>query len=309
MTRGKFSANRVPVPQRLELRVGSRVMAVKNDTQKRWVNGSIGSVVKLEDKAVFVKFDKSGNVEKLETVKWESIRYSWNEQEGKTIAEVAATYEQIPLILSWAVTIHKAQGLTLDDVRIDLGRGAFAPGQTYVALSRARTLEGLSLSGAITERDIKVETLHTKFLSGETRKAVQQSSSPEAGQPITPKRVDIEDLKFELTPWRTSSKARPIIPIFEMERLNSDVVQFQISDFEYCLSIWYEARGRGLTKYHIKALHLLFISSVGDWYLQAYCFDLRKPILFRLSSIRKIKDQNCNIETVENYILNLGDPI
>ena len=236
-------------------------------------------------------------------------RYSWNEQEGKTIAEVAATYEQIPLILSWAVTIHKAQGLTLDDVRIDLGRGAFAPGQTHVALSRARTLEGLSLSGAISERDIKVETLHTKFLSGETRKAVQQSSSPEAVQPITPKRVDIDDLKFDLTPWRTSSTDRSVIPIFEMERLNSDIVQFQISDFEYFLSIEYESRGRGLTKYDIKALHLLFISAVGDWHLQAYCFDLLKPMLFRLTSIRKIKDQNRNIETVENYILNLGDPI
>jgi len=106
--RGKFNAKRVPVPQTLELRIGARVMAVKNDSQGRWVNGSIGTIAKLEDKAAYVSFDKTGKTEKLETAKWESIRYSWDEVEKKTVAKVAATYEQIPLILSWAVTIHKA---------------------------------------------------------------------------------------------------------------------------------------------------------------------------------------------------------
>ena len=68
--------------------------------------------------------------------------------------EATATFQQMPLILAWAVTIHKAQGLTLDDVRIDLGRGAFAPGQAYVALSRARTIEGLSLTAPLRTSDI-----------------------------------------------------------------------------------------------------------------------------------------------------------
>jgi len=90
----------------------------------------------------------------MERAKWEAISYKWNEITQKMEESATASFEQMPLILAWAVTIHKAQGLTLDDVRIDLGRGAFASGQTYVALSRARTLAGLSLTEPLKARDI-----------------------------------------------------------------------------------------------------------------------------------------------------------
>jgi len=95
-----------------------------------------------------------------------------------------------------------------------------------------------------------------------------------------------------------------------MERLNSKLTNYQLSDFEYLLSIEYEARGRGLTKYDIKAFHVLFISGAGEWYLHGFCFDLQKPQLFKLSSIRKIYDRNHKIdksERIESYLLNLGD--
>ena len=155
VTQGRFNANRAPAPMQISLKKGARVMAVKNDPMKRWVNGSLGTITELNAKEVFVKFDNGGASRKIEPATWESISYKWNEVEQKMEEDTTATFSQMPLILAWAVTIHKAQGLTLEDVRIDLGRGAFAPGQAYVALSRARSLEGLSLTAPLRNSDIR----------------------------------------------------------------------------------------------------------------------------------------------------------
>ena len=155
-TKGKFSTNRAPAPEKLVLKKGARVMAVRNDPKKRWVNGSLGTVVDLSPVEVFVRFDSGPSVRKIEPEKWDMINYKWNEAELKMVETTTASFQQMPLILAWAVTIHKAQGLTLSDVRVDLGRGAFAMGQTYVALSRAQTLEGLSLSQPLREEDVRV---------------------------------------------------------------------------------------------------------------------------------------------------------
>jgi len=154
VTKGKFNDNRAPAPPKLQLKKGARVMAVKNDAQKRWVNGSLGTITDLTKDEVYVKFDSGGPVRKIEPAKWDAISYKWNEVDQKMVEAATASFEQIPLILAWAVTIHKAQGLTLDDVRIDLGNGAFASGQAYVALSRARTLAGLSLTVPLNAQDI-----------------------------------------------------------------------------------------------------------------------------------------------------------
>ena len=154
MTEGQFKENRAPAPALLKLKKGARVMAVKNDPQKRWVNGSLGTITDLSTEAVYVKFDSGGAVRRIEPAKWEAINYKWNEIDQMMEETATATFQQIPLILAWAVTIHKAQGLTLEDVRIDLGNGAFASGQAYVALSRARTLAGLSLTVPLRAQDI-----------------------------------------------------------------------------------------------------------------------------------------------------------
>lgn len=163
VTKGKFNEKRAPAPSQLKLKKGARVMAVKNDPQKRWVNGSLGTITDLTPEEVYVRFDSGGAVRKIERAKWEAISYKWSETDQKMVESATSTFEQIPLILAWAVTIHKAQGLTLDDVRIDLGRGAFASGQTYVALSRARTLSGLSLSAPLRVQDIPASTHETAF--------------------------------------------------------------------------------------------------------------------------------------------------
>lgn len=154
--KGRFNANRMPVPEQLVLKKGARVMAVRNDPMKRWVNGSLGTVVNLSPEEVFVKFDSGPQIRKIEPEKWDMINYKWSEVDQKMVETTTASLQQIPLILAWAVTIHKAQGLTLDDVRIDLGRGAFAMGQAYVALSRAHSLAGLSLTVPLRMGDVRV---------------------------------------------------------------------------------------------------------------------------------------------------------
>ncbi|MCK0208947.1 DEAD/DEAH box helicase [Starkeya koreensis] len=148
--------DRLPVPETLALKVGARVMTVRNDPEKQWVNGSVGTVTGLAPDRAYVRLDGAGIVE-IERTSWERIRYDWDEATGKVEAKVVGTYSQLPLVPAWAVTVHKAQGLTLEDVRIDFDSGAFAAGQAYVALSRARSLEGLSLARPLRTSDIRID--------------------------------------------------------------------------------------------------------------------------------------------------------
>ena len=154
---------RLPVPEALELKTGARVMAVKNDPGGRFVNGSLGTVWEVKKRKVRVRFDDDPVIAEVEAQSWESFRYKWDEKEKRIESEVVGSYKQIPLILAWAATIHKAQGLTLDDVRIDLEGGAFASGQAYVAISRARSLEGLSLTRALSPYDFLVDPTLAEF--------------------------------------------------------------------------------------------------------------------------------------------------
>jgi ATP-dependent exoDNAse (exonuclease V) alpha subunit len=170
----------LPAEPSLELKVGAQVMFIKNDdgkktsegTLKRWVNGTIGRVVDMPSSGgVVVEVDG----EKLDVGRstWEKVRYEieeeFDEETGK-VKEVLVTiplaeYQQIPLRPAWSVTIHKSQGQTYDEVVIDLGRGAFSPGQTYVALSRVRSLEGLYLTRAIKMSDVMVDKDVIRFMS------------------------------------------------------------------------------------------------------------------------------------------------
>jgi ATP-dependent DNA helicase PIF1 len=146
----------LPVPEHIELAVGARVMAVKNDGGGRWVNGSLGTVTGFSEDGVTVVFDRGHEEHLVSPVAWEKVRQQWNETTKRIETEVVAAYRQIPLIHAWAVTIHKAQGLTLDDARIDLGSGAFAAGQVYVAISRVRSLSGLSFARPLRVSDIQM---------------------------------------------------------------------------------------------------------------------------------------------------------
>jgi ATP-dependent exoDNAse (exonuclease V) alpha subunit len=159
-----MGAANLPVPEYLELAVGARVMAVRNDAGGRFVNGSLGTVTRLGPEGPFVQFDRRPHEDLVAPVTWEKVRQRWNEAEQRIENDVMGAYRQIPLIHAWAVTIHKAQGLTLDDVRVDLGAGAFAPGQVYVALSRVRTLGGLSFARPLRPADVRAEPVLVAFM-------------------------------------------------------------------------------------------------------------------------------------------------
>ena len=153
---GEFPPSYEPSPPTLELKVGARVMFTKNATDARWVNGSLGEIVGLKSDRVEVELDSGRSVDVgIET--WEKIRYEIDEKSGQLVKVVEGQFKQIPLQLAWATTIHKSQGLTFDRVHVDLSGGAFAPGQTYVALSRCRTLEGVSLECPVRPGDVRVD--------------------------------------------------------------------------------------------------------------------------------------------------------
>lgn len=149
---GEFNDNVQPADAALDLKAGAKVMMLRNDPDRRWVNGTIARVARLEPKRIWIGIDSKEH--EIEPVAWEHRRYAFDQAQAKIVETIAGTFKQFPLRLAWALTIHKAQGLTLDKVYIDLGGGTFAHGQTYVALSRCRSLEGLALARPITPSDI-----------------------------------------------------------------------------------------------------------------------------------------------------------
>ena len=164
---GDFGSNSAyPADEQLVLKPGARVMFLRNDTAgpdgPRFVNGTIGTVTKITD-TVTVDVDGEGVL--VEPVTWEKIRYEYSPATKTISHDVVAEFTQFPLRLAWAVTIHKAQGKTLDAAVIDLGQRAFAPGQTYVAFSRLTSLEGLYLKRPLSPSDIIVDQDVLRFMS------------------------------------------------------------------------------------------------------------------------------------------------
>jgi ATP-dependent DNA helicase PIF1 len=149
---GEYSDSAHPTDASLLLKQGAKVILLRNDPDRRWVNGTIARIARLEDKRVWIELD--GKTHEIEPVSWEARRYAYDQASEKIVENITGTFRQFPLRLAWALTIHKSQGLTLDKVYIDLGRGTFAHGQAYVALSRCRSLEGLALARPLRPSDI-----------------------------------------------------------------------------------------------------------------------------------------------------------
>lgn len=159
---GKFDEKLYPTDGDLRLKVGAKVLFVKNDAEKRWVNGSWGVVSELHQSAVTVQM-ANGAKHRVEPMTWENSTYTYNRSENRIERQVVGSFVQLPLRLGWAITIHKSQGQTFERVHIDLGNGAFSHGQTYVALSRCRTLKGVTLQRQIEHKDIIVDRSVGKF--------------------------------------------------------------------------------------------------------------------------------------------------
>jgi ATP-dependent exoDNAse (exonuclease V) alpha subunit len=157
----------LPAEEELELKPGARVMFLRNDSAtegSRWVNGTVGTVVKI-DAAVHVALDSDPrNTVEVQPVQWEKIQYTYDPDTNRVEEDIMATFAQFPLRLAWAVTIHKSQGQTLDSAVLDFGRGAFANGQAYVAFSRIRTLDGVFLSRTLQPTDIQVDRRVVEFM-------------------------------------------------------------------------------------------------------------------------------------------------
>jgi ATP-dependent DNA helicase PIF1 len=161
---GQMPVNKwkLPVPDRLELKVGARVIFLKNN-KPHWINGDTGEIVGMEDDHIRVKKHKSDNVVMVGKETWHKLKYTYNHQSLKIEQEQIGTFQQFPVSLGWAITIHKSQGLTLEHLTLDLGSGTFATGQLYVALSRAKSIDGISLAKPISMNDVKADTTVIEF--------------------------------------------------------------------------------------------------------------------------------------------------
>ena len=158
---GKFSEKQVPVPNKIELKIGAQVMIAKNG--KNYVNGDVATVTEILADRVKVMLTDRKEVVEVPISVWQQFEYKFNEETKEIERVVTGSYSQLPVVLAWAMTIHKSQGLTLSSVHLDLGKGAFETGQTYVALSRCRSLETLSMARPIRSEDILVDPQAVAF--------------------------------------------------------------------------------------------------------------------------------------------------
>ena len=154
---GDFPEKLLPTEQILSLKPGAQVIFIVNDPtmERRWVNGSLGVVEHLSEDEVRITLE-DGEIVALEPYIWQNVRYTFDSSQYRVKEEVLGQYMHFPIRLAWAITVHKSQGLTFDNVHIDLSGGTFAAGQTYVALSRCRTLEGITLQKNVIKYDLKV---------------------------------------------------------------------------------------------------------------------------------------------------------
>lgn len=161
---GNFKEKDAPTDLELTLKSGAQVMLLNNDKERKWVNGDVVKVLEVNPASILVEFNDN-TVQEVGVHTWETVRFVFDEEEQKIIPKKVGGFTQIPVKPAWAMTIHKAQGKTFEKVFMDLGAGAFAEGQTYVALSRCKSLEGLKLASPLMLQDVFVNDQVSEFMS------------------------------------------------------------------------------------------------------------------------------------------------
>ena len=168
---GVFPESMYPLPEQLELRVGAQVMFTRNDPEKAYFNGKLAKITRIEEESIEVAMAEDGLPYVLRKVRWENKRYKVLEDTKELTEDIIGTFDQYPIKLAWAITVHKSQGLTFNRAIIDVGQ-AFAPGQVYVALSRLRGLDGLTLRTRINANVVRSDAVVVAFTAAKHDAAV-----------------------------------------------------------------------------------------------------------------------------------------
>ena len=222
---GEYPENNLPTPIELEVKTGAQILFIKNDREKRWVNGTLGTIIGIgdeEDGKIYVRTEQGEDVD-VEQEVWNNVRYTYNQKEQKVEEEILGSFQQFPLRLAWAITIHKSQGLTFNQVKIDLSGGVFAGGQTYVALSRCRSLKGIALQEPVKKEDIYVNQEVVRFSKtyndpNALNTAIQQSKADKQYHDAT-KAFDRGDMQAALNYFYKAIHSRYDIEKPEVKRL------------------------------------------------------------------------------------------
>ena len=221
---GRFDRSSLPAEEDLKLKAGAQVMLVNNDKFGRWVNGTLGMVTGIgeddeEEKAVLVEL-QDGSIVPVTPHTWEIFEYLYDRSTKQVATRKAGSFTQYPLRLAWAVTIHKSQGKTFNNVVIDIGRGAFAHGQVYVALSRCTSFNGIVLTKEITKTHIRMDWRVVKFLTSlKYRKADETTGIDEKRGIIDDairRGIDLEVIYLKPDDTKSTRTIRPIV-IEQME--------------------------------------------------------------------------------------------
>jgi hypothetical protein len=221
---GEFERRSLPAPEALELKKGAQVMMLNNDTEKRWVNGSLGRVVSFtaneeSDDTLMVELEDGTQVD-VKKYTWEIYQYYFDEVNNALGSKIIGYFTQYPLKLAWAVTIHKSQGQTFERVVIDVGWGTFAHGQMYVALSRCTTLEGIVLKQPLNRRHILMDErilqfmkkfIFILFLPFLLSYAQAQTPTLDRTQAVAQDLSQIEDKQVDPAEWEEKNKDQPYI--------------------------------------------------------------------------------------------------
>ncbi|MDR3273683.1 MAG: helix-turn-helix domain-containing protein, partial [Flavobacteriaceae bacterium] len=249
---GSFSENAFPTDFELVLKEGAQVMFIRNDTsgERRYFNGKIGIVEKIENDDIFIRFENQQDLLKLEHEVWKNIKYTFDSRSGKISEEELGSFSQYPIRLAWAVTIHKSQGLTFDKAIVDAGK-SFASGQVYVALSRCRTLEGIVLKSMIHPRNIiqneEINAFQSQMWNVHRLESMLDSEKYSYALQTLFKTLDMKSLKFDLGEWRKTVLEKSIpekeIVLDLISSVNEMLDSFQAVNrkFENTILKWYQS--------------------------------------------------------------------
>lgn len=282
---GKFDVSSFPTDSSLLLKVGARVMMLRNDPNKRWVNGSLGIISEISPARLKVVI--GGNAYEVERHTWENVKYDYNPSEDRIEPHIIGTFQQYPLRLAWAITIHKSQGHTLDRVYIDLGSGAFAHGQTYVALSRCRTLNGIALARPVFESDVIFDEAIYGYRNVFSSLEDRFDNSTKSLTFPSPSKPGSKELSSPQGDIISSENVRSIVSqaFFQKHRLS---IEYKKPGFQGGQS---ETTQREIDVY-----------AVGEKYLDAYCHLRQDRRIFKLERIASARILTQSYQIPKDYM-------